>query len=147
MGDTVRVRYLKEDPFQARIDTFIQLWFFPLIFGGLGFLFGMVGSVLMLTVLWSARKEKWLLENGQIVMADIQEIVIDRSIRLNGRHPYRILCQWHDSKDNTVFSFKSKAIWFNPEKFIHQKAIAVRIDPNDPRRHLVDTHFLPKSKN
>ena len=58
IGDIVRVRYLKEDPHQARIDTFFQLWFLSLLFGGLGFFFGMAGSLMLLAVFRAVRREK-----------------------------------------------------------------------------------------
>jgi hypothetical protein len=36
VGDTVRVLYSPSNPSAARIDTFAQLWFTPMVFGCLG---------------------------------------------------------------------------------------------------------------
>jgi len=65
---------------------------------------------------------------------------------MNGQNPYRITCQWLDINNNTVYTFKSKSIWYNHEQFIRQNTIPVYIDPNNPKRHLVDIGFLPKSE-
>jgi hypothetical protein len=45
-----------------------------------------------------------------------------------------------------MFTFKSKAIWFNPEKYIQNRDIRVRIDPNNPRKYVMDTSFLPEEE-
>ena len=45
-----------------------------------------------------------------------------------------------------MFTFKSKAIWFNPEKYIQSKDIKVRIDPNDPGKYVMDVSFLPDAE-
>ena len=36
VGETVPVLYLRSAPKRARIDVFVEHWFFPIIFGGLG---------------------------------------------------------------------------------------------------------------
>ena len=92
IGDPVTVRYRPDDPYRARIDSFFQLWFLSVLFGGLGFVFGSIGFVLILIVYQTSRKEKWLLANGQIIYADLEKVILDRSIRMKGRNPYRILC-------------------------------------------------------
>jgi len=145
IGEAVKVRYLLEDLHRARIDSFLQLWFLSILFGGMGFVFGSVGGVMFLIAYRSARKERWLLTNGQIIYADFEEIIVDRSIRMQGQNPYRITAQWLDPTSNTVYAFKSKALWYNPEAYIHEKKIPVRIVPKNPKRYFVDTGFLPKS--
>ncbi|MFW5994975.1 MAG: DUF3592 domain-containing protein [Spirochaetia bacterium] len=44
-GDTVQVRYRPADPEQARIDSTLEIWATPLIFGGLFLVFGIIGVV------------------------------------------------------------------------------------------------------
>jgi len=145
IGEEVKVRYLLEDPHRARIDSFLQLWFLSVLLGGMGFVFGSVGGAMFLIAYCSARKERLFLTNGQIIYADFDKIIVDRSMRMQGRNPYRITAQWLDPTSNTVYAFKSKALWYNPEAYIHEKKIPVRIDPQNPKRYVVDTGFLPKS--
>jgi hypothetical protein len=44
VGQTVEVLYLESDPNDARIASFMSLWFVPLIFGGIGAVFLAVGA-------------------------------------------------------------------------------------------------------
>ncbi len=60
IGEAVKVRYLLEDLHRARIDSFLQLWFLSILFGGMGFVFGSVGGVMFLIAYRSAREERWL---------------------------------------------------------------------------------------
>ena len=145
IGEEIKVHYRPENPRRARIDSFFQLWFFSALFGGMGVVFGSIGGILFLIVHRSARKEKWLVTNGQIIYADFQKVIVDRSIRMQGRNPYRIMAQWLDPTSNTVYTFKSRTIWYDPEPYLHDPKIPVRIDPRNPKRYVVDTGFLPKS--
>ena len=45
LGDRVTVRYDRADPETARLDSFVELWLFPLVFGGLGLLFAVILNV------------------------------------------------------------------------------------------------------
>lgn len=45
-GQQVEVRYRPDDPTDARIDAFTDLWLAPLIVGGVGVIFGVVTGVL-----------------------------------------------------------------------------------------------------
>jgi hypothetical protein len=44
----VTVLYKTADPSQAQIDSFVQRWLFPLIFGGIGGLAGLIGLVVVM---------------------------------------------------------------------------------------------------
>jgi Protein of unknown function (DUF3592) len=44
VGEGVRVLYDPERPGDARIDTFFQLWFLPLLLGGMGVIFAGIGA-------------------------------------------------------------------------------------------------------
>lgn len=48
VGETVSVLYLESNPYDARIESFMSLWFLPLFFGGLGAIFLGVGVNMML---------------------------------------------------------------------------------------------------
>ncbi len=144
-GDQVRVRYSEQAPYKARIDSFMQIWFVSIILGSLGVVFAGIGGTMLMVVLRSNRREKWLLENGQIIFSEYDSTQLDISLRINGQNPYRVLSQWFNPQNNTVYVFKSKPIMFNPEKYIKSKAIPVRINPDNPKHYLMDTSFLLES--
>jgi hypothetical protein len=47
VGDKVTVIYHAERPGDGRIDSFFELWFLPLLLGGLGLVFGCIGLGLL----------------------------------------------------------------------------------------------------
>jgi hypothetical protein len=55
VGEAVAVLYDPADPQDARIDSFFQLWFGPLILGFLGFVFTAIGGGAVVAALRSGR--------------------------------------------------------------------------------------------
>jgi hypothetical protein len=145
-GDTIAVRYDSDDPYRARVDSFFSLWLFAVIPGALGLVFVTAGGIMTGIAVRHAGMLRWLEDFGSDITTEFQSVSLDRSVAINHRHPYRIFSQWHDPTLNRVFTFQSKAVWFNPEKYIQGKDIRVRIDPNNPRRYVMDTSFLPEAE-
>ncbi len=145
-GDTVTVRYDPNDPYRARVDSFVSLWLLALIPGSLGLVFIAAGGIMVGITTRYAGMLKQLEVLGSDITTEFQSVSLDTSVAVNHRNPYRIYSQWHDPAQNKVFTFKSKAIWFNPEKYIQSKEIRVRIDPNNPRRYVMDVSFLPDAE-
>jgi hypothetical protein len=143
-GEEVRVRYDPKNPHDISIDSFFELWFLPLILLGIGTVFGMVGAPMVLASVFSARKIRWLRENGQVIMTEYQSVVVNQSERSGGQHPYQIVSQWLDPTTNKVYVFRSRNLYFNPEKYIQTSQIPVRIDPQNPKKYWMDTSFLPE---
>lgn len=51
VGEAVRVCYDPSNPDDARIDTFMQLWFMPLLLGGIGTLFSLMGGGIVISAM------------------------------------------------------------------------------------------------
>ena len=145
IGDKITVRYQPENPYGAKIDSFFHICLPVMITGGLGFLFFIIGTVMWGVVISSSRKDKWLQQHGVVITTELQSVEQNRSVSSGGRHPYQIFSQWTDPGTSTVYVFKSKNIWFNPQDFIPGKEIQVRMDQNNPKKYLMDTSFLPES--
>jgi len=145
-GDTVTVRYDPNDPYTARVDSWASLWLLALIPASLGLLLASTGGIMIGIMIRSAGLMKYLQDFGRDITTEFQSVSLDTSVTVNGRHPYRIYAQWHDPTQNKIVTFKSKAIWFNPVKYIQGKEIEVRIDPNNPRKYFMDTSFLPEAE-
>jgi hypothetical protein len=71
-------------------------------------------------------------------------VELNQSLRVNGRCPYQIVSQSSDAASNTVRLFQSENIWFDPSEYIKGEVIDVLVDPNDPKRYVMDISFLPK---
>jgi hypothetical protein len=44
VGDTVRVVYPADSPQSGRIDSFVEMWLLPLVFGAIGAVLGLAGA-------------------------------------------------------------------------------------------------------
>jgi hypothetical protein len=145
VGEPVTVIYDAHDPYHASIRSVFSVWLLPMILATLGVLFSSVGGITAAVMIAGARKNAWLERNGLRIQAQLTNVVLNRSVRVNGEHPYRILCQWLDPMTNQVRVFESANIWFDPAAYITAKTLDVLIDRDRPNRYMVDTAFLPKA--
>ncbi|MBN2414863.1 DUF3592 domain-containing protein [bacterium] len=144
-GQQVTVRYRPGEPYRAKIDSFGQMWLGVIITGSIGVPFFILGFVFLLIPARRKKLDAWLRDNGRIISADIDRVDLNPGVRVNGRNPYVIYAQWHDSRSGRIWVFKSKDIWYNPEKYIQTKTVHVRIHPDNPGKYVMDTSFLPES--
>ncbi len=146
-GEPVRVLYDPTTPESAEIDSFFSLWFAPILLGFLGSVFGAFGVGYWGWFIARVRREAWLARHGRRIVADIVDVAIERSVKRNRRSPWRITAQWTDPLSRKVHVFKSRRIWFDPTPFMKGETVSVLIDPDDPRRYMVDLSFLPEPAN
>ena len=143
-GERVEVLYQPEEPQNAKINSFFSLWGGPVILGGLGGVFFLVGAGLVFAGAREARKDESLKRNGMPIEGDFQSVVINRSLAVNGRHPFRVMTQWQNPMTSEVHIFESNDVWFDPSAYIKGSKIRVFVDKHNPRKYYVDLSFLPK---
>lgn len=143
-GDKVEVLYHADAPEKARINSFMSLWFGPLLVGGLGVVFTAVGIVLIVVPMRRKRQESFLKTNGVPVEASFDSVERNTTVTVNGQSPWRVLAQWLDPATSQVHVFKSDNLWFDPSAYIKDRKINVFIDRANPKRYYVDLSFLPK---
>ena len=144
VGQQVTVLYDPQDPAHASINSFGSLWGISLLLTGMGFFFTLPFIGFGIWKRSSDRKAAWLEANGRRIVAEFARVERNTSYEVNGRNPYRIVCQWLDPSRNEVHVFRSGNLWFDPTQFVQQKSLIVLMDPNNPQRYSVDTSFLPK---
>jgi hypothetical protein len=146
VGDQVEIYYDPKNPERARIHSFMELWGLAAILGGMGSLFSALALGVFGRLIFLARMKKWLLQNGRPIEAKVSQVRLNTSIRVNGRNPWVIDCQWEDELGR-VHVFTSEWLWFNPSEWVPQgSTIQVLIDPAKPKRHFVVLpQTLPKA--
>jgi hypothetical protein len=147
IGETVPVLYLPSAPFKAKIDSFFSLWGGPLIVGGLGAIFLLIGGLMILLPRLRAQEDDRLMHEGMSVDADLQSVDLNTGVTVNGRSPFRITAQWQDPSTSRMYVFVSRNIWFDPSKYITGQNIKVFIARGNPKRYYVDLSFLPTLAN
>ena len=145
INETVTVMHPPDQPQSGQINDFTSLWLVAIIFGGLGFVFFAVGLGGFIHQKNANKRKEFLLRNGQKITANVTAVTINRNLTVNGRNPFRITCQRHESSNNTVHTFESENIWFDPSSFAPQgKEVTVYVDYTNPKKYYVDISFLPK---
>ncbi|MBS0486429.1 MAG: DUF3592 domain-containing protein [Proteobacteria bacterium] len=143
-GEKVNLLYAPENPEGAHIDSFSENWLGVLILGGMGLIFGLIGGGMIYSGLRTRQVNKWLATNGLRVQAKLENVLYDTSLKVNGRSPWRLICQWQHPVTQKVYLFKSANIWFDPTSFVKRETLDVLVDMDNPRRYHVDTSFLPQ---
>jgi len=141
-GEAVTVLYDPANPADARIRSFSELYLLPLILFGIGLPFTGLGVGLLVWQRRKAQAREWLKLNGLRRQAAFVEVRHDTSVRVNGRSPYRIACEFKLS-NGTTRSYQSDMLWRDPTPLLKGPTVEVLVDPNDERRYWVDTSFLP----
>ena len=144
VGEKVEVLYLPTDLTDARINGYMSLWGVSTIIGVLGSVFFLIGAAMFIFPLLQGRKEENLRAQGTAIETDFQSVELNTCMRVNGRHPFRILTQWQNPMTSEIHVFHSQNLWFDPTNYITRKRITVFIEKNNPRKYFVDLSFLPK---
>jgi len=129
-GKEIEIYYDKDNPNKIGMKSLDLLF---LIFPGLGLISLIIGVTGISAKARGKKSERRLKENGELIYADYVETIINTSYSVNGRYPYKIICEWTNPVDSEEYMFKSKNIWSNPEDIIEEKNIkqfSVYIDKN-----------------
>lgn len=143
-NESVEVVYDPENPQRASINSFWNLWLGSIILFGLGVVFTGVGVGPIVWMRKQQQSRQWVRDNGQRIETALEAVELDRSLTVNGSHPYRIVSQWLNPATNQVHVFKSESIWYDPGKYLPGRSIFVWIDPASPKRYSMETDFLPR---
>jgi hypothetical protein len=143
-GQKVEVLYLTTEPQNAKINDFFSIWGGAAILGGLGGVFFLIGSGIILAGSLASRKSEYLRKNGVPIETEYQSVEQNTAFSVNGRHPFRVLTQWQNPSTSELHIFKSNNLWFDPSSYIESKKITVFIERNNPKKYFVDLSFLPE---
>lgn len=141
-GKEVEIYYDKDNPNKIGMKSLDLL---ILIVPGIGLIFLIIGGTGILLKVSKKKLEKRLKKDGKLIYADYDETIINTSYSINGRHPYKIICEWINPVDNEEYMFKSRNIWINPEDIIEERNIKqfpVYIDKNNKKKYVVDIDIL-----
>ncbi|MDE5631157.1 MAG: DUF3592 domain-containing protein, partial [Bacilli bacterium] len=141
-GKTIDIYYDQNNPHKIGVKS-MDLVF--LVFPAVGLIFLVIGGSVLIVKKKKSNLEKRLKENGTAIYATYVETIMDTSLKVNGKSPYNIICEWSDPSNNQKYIFKSKNIWFNPENTIAERNIQqfpVYIDPSNIKKYAVDVESL-----
>ena len=143
-GEAVEVLYLENEPHEAKINSFMHLWFFAVLLGGLGLVFLLLGLGLLIPRWIRGKAHDRLRRTGTPIRAKLQQVTELKGRRSGDRHPYQIVAQWLNPRTGEIHVFKSEPIWFEPTQYLESDEVTVFIELNNPRKYYVDVTMLPK---
>ena len=143
-GEVVNILYNQSKPYEARIDSFLDLWFMTSILTGIGAVFFLIGGGMVLFGMLRQRKNDDLRQTGIRVLANFQRVENASSHRSNRPSSFRIVSQWVNPATSDLHVFKSENLSFDPTDHINSDQITVFIEKNNPKNYYVDTSFLPR---
>lgn len=145
-GDMVEVLYEPDDPGDARLGGFTEIWSAPLIVGGIGLV--MLGVALVVRRLarpLSKKDADWLRLHGTRLEGRSPRVVRNETLVVAGSTPFRVEVDVDDPAGGGVRILTSENIWFDPSSYLGDRdTLDAYVDPRRPERYLVDLSFLPK---
>lgn len=145
-GDAIDVIYQPGNPDNAVIHSFSGMYGGAVVLLGMGGVFALAGAIPLVVMYMKGKSGRRLLQEGMPVKAKITEVTLNSMISINGRSPYRIVAQIHDTTQNTVSLYYSENLAFNPEPYIDQEFVTIFLDKKNPEKYYMDISFLPKVK-
>lgn len=143
-GEKVKVLYSKVTPERARLDSFMDNWFGPLILGFFGVIVVLVGWFLFFGGIKNRKVRAWLQTHGTRVQSKFHAVEQNTSLEVNGKNPWRVCSQWQDPATQNMHLFYSDNIWYDPTEFCKRDTIDAVVNADDPKQYFLDTSFLPK---
>ncbi|MEQ6118180.1 DUF3592 domain-containing protein [Reichenbachiella sp. MALMAid0571] len=140
-GDKLMIRYIKEDPQMAKVDSFIELWGLPAALLVSGLLISLAGSYTCYNYFNKMKLRKELLKTGKLIQLPGRV----ESRKSKNKTEFVVVSEWLNPADSKMYTFTSDKISYDPASFLTDKLIDVWIDPMSPKnKHYVDISFLPE---
>lgn len=142
-SEEVDVMYEPNNPSHAKINSFSTLYTLPLITGGIGTVFALVGIIPGTLYIRRKKQITFLKQFGMRIHARVTEIEYRQNYKVNNKSPYRIWAEGIDPRDGTTKKFKSDNIWIDPHTYIKKgDSVEILVHPQQSKMHYMETPFL-----
>lgn len=140
-GDKIKVRYIKEKPQAAKLDSFMELWGLPAALLLAGIVVFLAGGGTVYSHFNKIKLKKELPKTGRLIK--LSGRVEMKSTK--NKTEFVIISDWHNPVDNKMYAFTSDTLSFDPTTYIKDRMMDVWIAPESPKKkHYIDISFLPE---
>ena len=107
------------------------------IFGGIGLIFVILGLIFLICSINKRNSIKRLLDNNEHVTARIIDVIQNHNLRINGMHPFHLVCQYDDVYGGRPHVFQSDYIMYHPGD-VKDFTVKVYVDKSNWNKYYVD---------
>lgn len=138
-GEKIELYVQRDNPQKVRTKAllFLPVWILSMI----GVCFFIVALVFIILAGMKGKKKKYLLEEGRVIEAVVIGGHMNYNVSVNGRHPWKLECQYEDISQNATYLYSSYNIWQDPQFYVGQ-TVRVYIDRQNPKKYYVDVENL-----
>lgn len=115
----------------------------PIVFTGMGLLFVAIGVPFIVIDIKKNIAIKKAIAAGYYIYAKVVEIRPNYNVRINGRHPYVLECQYEDPSTGAIHVFVSGSMMYAPEQLLDTD-VKVWVDRNNYGIYKVDLEGVNK---
>ena len=94
----------------------LELLILLLPFAGLIFL--LIGGINIFKIISNKKKKERLIKTGTVIEATYIETNTNFNLRVLGRNPSNIICEYDDPISKNTYRFKSERLWYDPTLYI-----------------------------
>lgn len=136
-GDIIDVYYDPDNPSDVSSGSKIL----ELIFTLIGGIFAVLGVILIIINILFGNRRKKLMQTGDRLTGTIIDVVMNNSVRINGRHPYKAECEVINPFDGERYLYSSENVTVNISELVGRE-VTVYVDRNDKKKYYVDIFEL-----
>lgn len=134
VGETITVYYDPENPLDVRKSKSAGMQSFAMI---LSLVFVAAGVGIGIVPAVKSSKRKKLRETGEQGTAMIVSVDLDRSVRINKRHPYKAQCEFTDPVTGEKYLYSSESM-MEDIRYLQGQLVTVYYNPADRSQYYVD---------
>ena len=141
-GKKIDIYYMKNDPNTIGSKK-LELLLLLLPFIGLIFL--LIGGINIFKIISNKKKKERLIKTGIKIAATYIETTTNFNLRVLGRNPSNIICEYDDPISKNTYRFKSERLWYDPSLYISDceiETFTVYVNKNDMKDYYVDIEEL-----
>ena len=114
-GKKIDIYYMKNDP---NIIGNKKLELLILLFPFVGLIFLLIGGINIFKIISNKKKKERLVKTGTVIEATYIETNTNFNLRVLGRNPSNIICEYDDPISKNTYRFKSERLWYDPTLYI-----------------------------
>lgn len=142
VGDTIEIYVDPENPSHIEADAV----FGDVIFMIVGGIFAFIGGCFVVMNIKKKVQGKRLLVNGEQLSAVITSVYRNNNIKINGRHPYKMECEYTDPYSGEKYLFSSDNV-MSDISGLEGYTVTVYADRDDRSKYYIDVNELTERYN